>query len=53
MKYEYKMITTSLIRKSEDGGEKRMAPEEHLVTVSISALLNLGEVAPDTQTDLV
>ena len=42
MTYDYKLVTTPLLRKSESGSEVSPLPEEHLVTLSLYVRVNFG-----------
>jgi hypothetical protein len=44
MTYDYKLVTTPLLRKSDSGSEVSPLPEEHLVTLSLYVRVNFGTV---------
>ena len=49
MTYDYKLVTTPLLRKSEDGSDVTTpVPEEHLVTLSLYVRVNFGTVGETT-----
>jgi len=44
MRYEYKMIVAPLIRKLDSSPEKTVKPEEHLLSLDINVIANLGNI---------